>query len=223
MLVLGGIRVLILASASPRRRDLLREWGYTFIQSDVSVSEVFPDGVTPEEGVQSIARRKAVACARLYENQENHESQENRDKCSGTDERRVFLAADTIIVFQDSVLGKPRDRAHGRDMLRMLSGNTHRVLTGVALVQQRDGASDMLCQTRVQSTLVEFARLSDEDIDSYLDTGEWTDKAAGYAIQGQGRRLISRYEGSKTNVIGLPMDIVVPMLKSLDIHKETHT
>ncbi|MCL1852441.1 MAG: Maf family protein [Peptococcaceae bacterium] len=239
--------MLILASASPRRCDLLRAWGYTFCRRSVEADESFPDGVCPREGVKMIALRKAKALiAGSFVHDLTLHAPAEKPICSGelpsvgesvfVRQGPVVLAADTLVVLRGAVLGKPRNRAHAREMLLSLSGKTHTVLTGVAVMASVRGGDQtwhetarsvtlgqsiewMPPTTRAEATLVEFVRLSDEIIEWYLDTGEGTDKAAGYAIQGLGSRLIARRQGSESNVIGLPMEVVTSILDSLGVRR----
>jgi septum formation protein len=178
---------LILASASPRRHELLRSAGIAHLVDGVDVDETARPDEAPAVHVERLAREKAAAGARRH---------------AGA---RV-LGADTIVVVDDAILGKPRDDEDGRRMLRRLSGRAHEVLTGVAL------ASPAGLTSRVEGTRVWFIELTERDIDWYLATGEHRDKAGAYAIQGHASRFIPRIEGSYSNVVGLPVSVVVEML-----------
>lgn len=182
-------RPLILASGSPRRKEILDTMGlsYTVDVSDVDES-YFAD---PESMVLELSRRKAQAVAGKHEN-------------------AVVLAADTL-VFCKAVLGKPKDAQHAKAMLRELSGNWHSVFTGVTLMDTFTGK--ML--SRADETRVHFVDLSDEDIDAYVASREPLDKAGSYGIQGMGGMFIDRIEGSYSNVVGLPMALVRNMLKEI--------
>ena len=174
----------VLASASPRRAELLRAAGFTF---DVVVADV-DETVHPGESADAYVRRVAAAKARAV--------------TARVPGRRV-LAADTTVVVDGEILGKPVDAAEAARMLRRLSGRTHQVLTGVCL----DGACE------VESSDVEFVPLSGEEIAWYVASGEPMDKAGAYAIQGLAARFISGIRGSYSNVVGLPIARVYAMLK----------
>jgi septum formation protein len=173
----------VLASASPRRAELLRAAGFTFDVLVADVDEAVHPGEAPEAYVRRVAEAKGRAVA------------------SRAEGRRV-LAADTTVVVEGVILGKPADAAEASRMLRALSGRTHQVLTGVWL----DGACE------VESTDVEFVPLTDEEIAWYVASGEPMDKAGAYAIQGLASRFISRIRGSYSNVVGLPVARVYAIL-----------
>jgi septum formation protein len=186
---------LVLASASPRRADLLRAAGFTFEVRPVDVDESRAPGEPPDVYVLRVAAAKADAVAR-----------------SGTD---VVVAADTTVALgtrDDTsriVLGKPADAAEAARMLRQLSGSVHEVLTGVVVT-----AGDRAIRF-VDLTEVWFAPLSDDDIAWYVSSGEPMDKAGGYAIQGLASRFIPRIAGSYSNVVGLPVARVSAALREL--------
>jgi septum formation protein len=179
---------LILASASPRRAELLRAAGFEFDITPSHVDESVRPGEAPEEYVCRIAEAKARAVLPAADD-------------------RIVLAADTTVVVDDHILGKPRDAEDAARMLRLLSGREHEVLTGVAVAR-----GDRL-QTAMASTSVEFARLSDDEIAWYIASGEPADKAGAYAVQGFASRFVARIDGSYSNVVGLPVAIVYQMLK----------
>lgn len=180
---------LILASASPRRRELLAASGMPFEVVPSTVPETLMPGESAEAFAQRVAREKAAEVAARYPG-------------------HCVLAADTVVIVGGAVLGKPADRAEARRMLAMLSGRVHRVLTAVALI---DGAGH-LTETAVD-TAVEFRRLEVAEIEAYLDSGEPFDKAGAYAIQGGARQFVSRVCGSDSNVVGLPMKEVLALLR----------
>lgn len=182
--------VLVLASASPRRRDLLREAGISFEVVPSHVPEVVRDGELPVAFAQRTARAKASEVA---------------ERRPG----RWILAADTVVVIDGRVLGKPDDARHAREMLRRLSGRTHEVVT--AFVLMMPGSRHATGQA--VTTRVTFHPLSDETIDGYVASGEPFGKAGAYAIQGAGRALVAAWEGSWTNVVGLPIDEVRAALR----------
>jgi septum formation protein len=180
---------LVLASASPRRRELLAQLGVPF---DVVVSDV-PETPAPGESAEAFARRAA------------------RDKATEVARRHpgaLVLAADTVVVVDGAILGKPRDRADARRMLEALAGRTHEVLTAVALAAPKGDVEGVL----VRST-VEFRPLAAREIEDYLESDEPYDKAGAYAVQGEARRFVIQVRGSYTNVVGLPVDEVRELLQ----------
>lgn len=186
---------LILASTSPRRADLLRESGISFRVEAPQVEEWsaqdFPE-IQPGELARGNARRKARAVA------ERHPGQ-------------PVLAADTIVVCEGRVLGKPADEEVARQMLAWLSGRTHEVVTAVVLVLS-DGKK---IRESVVRTRVKFRELAATEVESYVREIDVLDKAGGYALQDGGDRLVERVEGSRSNVIGLPMETVLPWCEEL--------
>ena len=175
---------LILASASPRRADLLREAGVLFRVAPAEIDEAVRPGESPESYVERLAREKAgtvhVASPGAF-----------------------VLGADTTVVVGGTILGKPADTAEAARMLELLSGRSHRVLTGVALLGPADFA-----RAAVVSTVVTFGALSEADVAWYVGTGEPLDKAGAYAVQGGASRFVTRIDGSFSNVVGLPMELV---------------
>ena len=180
---------LILASASPRRRELLAKLGLTFEVVASDIPEIPRPDESAEVFAQRMAREKAIAVARRRPG-------------------RCVLAADTVVIVAGNLFGKPRDRADARRMLQALSGRAHRVVTAVAVV----GAAGEVEEALAEST-VEFRRLEADEIERYLDSGEPFDKAGAYAVQGIGGALVGRVRGSFSNVVGLPMDEVVELLR----------
>ena len=176
---------LILASASPRRAEILRDADIPFTVHAVLFDETRHPGELRADYVRRVALGKARAAA--------SESGESGD-C-------LFLGADTIVVAQDEILGKPSSEADARRMLRLLSGAVHEVHTAVAVVRRPHPMEGVIDET----TRVTFAFLSDQEIESYIATGEPFDKAGAYAIQGIGGRYITRIEGCYFNVVGLPL------------------
>ncbi len=191
---------LILASASPRRGDLLREGGYDFevIEPMIEEPDEALDHLEPSQQAEALAYFKARAVW------------ETRPDC------RV-LGADTIVVVAGKVLPKPADRDQAGEILRTLSGTRHAVITGVALVGPDDVrliASDV--------TYVTMRRMSQEDIETYLASGEWVGKAGAYAIQETADRFVEAVEGSFSNVVGLPLELTGRMMAELDAHPDAH-
>jgi septum formation protein len=183
---------LVLASGSPRRAELLARLGLAPVVRPSDVDETPRPGERADALVARLAAAKAVASAALGD---------------GSDE--VVLAADTEVTLDGEVLGKPRDRDDAGRMLRQLAGRTHEVLTGIAVVR-----GPVSAVTRV-STDVTFRDLTDAEVAWYLATGEPDDKAGAYGLQGAGAVLISRIDGSDTNVIGLPLAESVELLRDI--------
>ena len=183
---------ILLASASPRRLDLLRALGLTPEVRPADVDETLLPGEDPHEGAERLARAKAAKVA--------------ADAPAGA----VVLAADTIVVLDGEALGKPRDPDDARRMLRALRGRAHDVVTGVALA--RDG---ILVSGR-ETTEVVFAPMTDEEVEAYVASGEPADKAGAYALQGLGGLFVERIDGTPSNVIGLPLRLVRRLGSGLD-------
>jgi len=213
---------LILASASPRRAELLRAAGYTFDVVVTDVDESIRPGESPSIYVRRLAADKSAAA------QSRIAITAGLKACTtpvGTDAvqaspgadvvqafrpaETVILGADTTVVVDGEILGKPRDDGDGREMLVRLSGKTHQVMTGVSL---RQGAFEV---GRVETTSVVFRTMTDEDISWYIASGEGHDKAGGYAIQGLASRFIPSISGSYSNVVGLPVAAVDELMRSL--------
>jgi len=189
---------LILASASSRRQELLRNAGIAFTVQPTNIPEVLGDGECPRVSAERLAREKALA---IFHQQAN----------------AFVLGADTIVIIDEQILGKPRDRDDAARMLRILSGRTHQVTTGVCLAgpQTRVGSGALANfeDVRSETTLVTMSTLTDDDIRSYIATGEPIDKAGAYAIQGIASRWIPRIEGDYFNVVGLPVSLVYRMIR----------
>ena len=173
---------LILASASPRRAQLLKEAGIAFETQPADVDERIAWGDDPAKAAIEVAARKANAI---------------QDKAAWV------LAADTVVAYQGKVLGKPTDEFDAHAMLRMLSDGTHEAITGVAV-----RAPDGTLRSGAVTTRVTFRHLSDDEIDGYVRSGDPMDKAGAYGIQGKARAFVSKVDGSIDNVIGLPIELV---------------
>jgi septum formation protein len=209
--------MLVLASASPRRQELLRNAGIAFVVHPANVPELPLPSEAPHSFAERLAREKALAVL----------PQRPGD---------VILGADTVVLVDGQILGKPRDPADAARMLQLLSGRKHEVITGVCITRGRmpqglkpvanssscgtaeavpfHGASDEpSTDVRSETTLVAMDALSDDDIRSYIASGEPMDKAGAYAIQGIASRWISRIEGDYFNVVGLPVALVHRMLR----------
>ncbi len=183
-------RSLLLASASPRRSDLLRGLGIAFTVSPSGIDETRLGDEDPGAMAERLARAKAGAAV-------------------GTPSPSLVLAADTVVVVDGDVLGKPADRAESLRMLARLAGRTHEVITAITL---RALPEETVTAERAVSR-VTFAPLSEEEIRWYAATGEGADKAGAYALQGLGALFVISIEGSYTNVIGLPLDRLYPHLR----------
>jgi septum formation protein len=175
---------LVLASASPRRSMILDQLGLTFRVLPSGIDESALPGETPEQHVERLARDKAAEIVQ---------------RLAAEGEATWVLAADTMVVVDDEVLGKPRDDADALRMLMLMSGRKHRVMTGVALQHSQRGG-----ESAVFSTEVGFRRLDRRSAQAYVASGEARDAAGSYAIQGLGTGLVTEIVGSYTNVVGLP-------------------
>ena len=173
---------LVLASKSPRRSEILKNAGFDFIIRTADADETIKEGTNPEDAVVMLAARKAMAVER------------NEDE--------VVLGADTIVVLGDKILGKPKDREDAFNMLRSLSGRVHSVFTGVCAI------SDKGSMTFAEETKVEFYPLTDEEINTYIDSNDCYDKAGAYGIQGLASKFIRGINGDYFNVVGLPISSV---------------
>ncbi len=184
---------LILASASPRRAELLRQIGIPFRQVVSGVNEDLRDPSDPDEHVRELSRRKAGDVA-------------------GRLGSGIVLGADTIVVLDEHILGKPVDEKEAVEMLRRLSGRTHKVYTGLTLIDAASRAS----VSHVEVTEVTFRDLAAEEIDAYVATGEPLDKAGAYGIQGKGALLVSGIRGCYFNVVGLPLVGLLGLMRKLE-------
>lgn len=185
---------LVLASASPRRRELLAGLGLTFSVRAANVDETPRAGEPPADYVLRLAQEKAAAVA---------------------PESDLVLAADTTVVIDGEILGKPADGADARRMLRLLSGREHEVMTGVALVEGSRSAA------AVETSRVRMAALTEAEIDWYAATGEPLDKAGAYAIQGLGALFVEAVRGNYSNVVGLPIPAVYRLFAALGYDLKT--
>ena len=207
---------LVLASASPRRRELLAQAGYVFQVRAAHIPEEPRVGEDPVAYVVRLAREKAEAVLRGIRDQGSGVRDLGTEGLGteglGTEDSEplVVLGADTTVVVDAEILGKPEDAGDARRMLRRLSGRTHRVITGVA-VATAEGT-----EVAAEVTAVRFLALSDAEIEEYVATGEPMDKAGAYAIQGRAAKWIPRVEGCYFNVVGLPLALVAAMLESAE-------
>lgn len=177
---------MILASKSPRRKELLSNITTDFVIDSKDVDETLPQGIAPDEAVLHLSKIKAQPFAH-----------------SGD----IVIGADTVVAFGDTILGKPKNRQDAKNMLSMLSGIEHSVHTGVTVIKGDK------CKSFCVQTKVKFFDLSDEDIENYLDTNEYADKAGAYGIQGFGSLLVEEIHGDYFNVVGLPVSMLNQVLK----------
>ena len=199
------IRKLILASQSPRRSEILKNAGYQFVPFPVYVSEIPDKNLSLNEQILDIARRKADAVRQAY-----------RDLGLDTSSQ-VVLTADTMVCVDNRTLGKPENEQMAFEFLRLLSGRAHDVKTAVYLLDFDTGEFI----SHIETTAVFFRQLTDEEIRSYIATGEPLDKAGAYAIQGQGGHFVEKYDGDYHNVVGLPLHAIEKLfkLKAWEFHR----
>ncbi|OGQ14439.1 MAG: septum formation protein Maf [Deltaproteobacteria bacterium RIFCSPHIGHO2_02_FULL_40_11] len=187
------MKKLILASASPRRKELLHEAGYFFEIRKSLIQETLNPNLSPKENAIALAKQKAFDV-----------SQRNQG---------IILAADTLVVVQNHVLGKPKDLKEACHMLSLLSGNTQEVITGFCVFDT--DTQNSVCNA--VSTKIIFRKLTEEEIKNYVETEKPLDKAGAYAIQEKGDAFIEKMEGSVSNVVGLPMEEVGKILETFGI------
>ena len=190
---------IVLASASPRRQELLRNAGISFTVQPADIEEAPLAGESAMECAKRLAREKALA---VFQNNPN----------------KFVLGADTVVAVEKLILGKPRDAEDAARMLRLLSGRTHAVITGVCVVgpvvgDQWSVVNESNVRVDSSTTLVTMGASSEDEIREYIATGEPMDKAGAYAIQGRASRWIPRIEGDYSNVVGLPVALVYAMLR----------
>jgi septum formation protein len=205
---------LVLASASPRRAELLRSAGFEFEVFAVDVDESVLRGEAPEAYVRRLANAKVERATDLLRRRQKGpagQAAQVGQVGKGTREglSAAVLGADTAVVLDGVILGKPAGAEEAAAMLRRLSGRTHEVLTGISL-RVGDWTRD-----HVEKTTVEFCRLAESDVDWYVKSGEGRDKAGGYAIQGLASRFVPRIDGSYSNVVGLPIAALQALLAEI--------
>ena len=181
---------IILASASPRRREILKNTKLKFEVQKSDIEEVFLENESPESMVVRLAYEKAFDVA-----------ENNRDK--------LVIGADTIVVLGDEVLGKPKDEEEAFDMIQKLSNKTHRVITGISLIHLKKG----IVVNDYQISYVTFKDLIEDSIKDYINTKESLDKAGGYGIQGYGALLVDSIQGDYFNIVGLPISKLSDLLR----------
>lgn len=186
---------LILASSSPRRAEILNSVGWEFTKDSADIDETEMPNEKPEDYVQRLAREKAETVGMKYEN-------------------AIILGADTTVVIDNQIIGKPIDTNDARRMIKMLSGNWHEVLTGIALIKISNFKSET-SQVGIQKTRVKFTEMTPEEIEFLVKFGEPLDKAGGYAVQAQAGLFIEKIEGDYWNVVGLPISFVYESFKKI--------
>ncbi|WP_409254366.1 Maf family protein [Bacillus sp. SCS-153A] len=184
---------LILASGSPRRKELLQQIQLSFSIEVSNADETFAPELQPHEVVMELSKRKAVSVAAQHP-------------------ESFVIGSDTVVVFNNEIMGKPSDSEHAKEMLRTLSGNTHSVYTGVAIVNNKKE------KMFYKKTDVTFWELTEEEIETYTASGEPLDKAGGYGIQGIGAFLVKEIKGDYFSVVGLPISQVYRSLKEMGYH-----
>lgn len=187
---------LILASSSPRRKDILQQLGLKFDIISSNIEEVFDKNLNPEEVAKSLAYQKAY------------------DVASNLKGEYLIIGSDTIVVLNNEILGKPYDEHDVYSMLRKLSGKTHQVMTGLCVYNTKDNS--YLAETDIN--MVRFREISDEEIASYIKSGEPFDKAGSYAIQGLAAVFVEHIEGTYSGIVGLPIYTLDKMLKHYGIN-----
>ena len=192
----GELRRLVLASQSPRRRELLERAGFSFTVSPLQISEILNENLNLPDRIQDLAVRKAEAWL---------------DQAKPSEKQGILvLSADTVVALGDQILGKPKDQKENLSYLRHLSGREHQVITAVCLVEGSTG------ERAVGYALanIKFRTLSEDEMWSYASSGDGLDKAGGYGIQGAAGKFIEKLDGEFDNVMGLPVSVVERLLKS---------
>ncbi|MCD1146908.1 Maf family protein [Peptoniphilus sp. KCTC 25270] len=186
------MKEIILASTSPRRKELLKRCVEEFQIQAPKFNEEEIQCLDPRICAMASAYGKAYSI--FSEEQE-----------------KIVIGSDTIVVYEDKILGKPKNREEAKEMLRLLSGRTHRVISGIAIFSKEDKVVDCV------ETLVTFYSLTEEEVEAYLDTGEYIDKAGAYGIQGYGEKLVKGYTGELENVIGLPIAYIKSYFQNIGV------
>ncbi len=201
---------IILASQSPRRKQLLDLLGFEYDIIVSNIDETLPEFIRQNSSAAQIAtelaRQKAFAVGKGLRQNGNNSAQEV-----------IIIAADTIVMLDNKLYGKPNSAAEAKAMLQSLCGKTHQVCTGIAILLYNFIENKMHCLTESENSLVSFRKYDDAEIDAYINTGEPMDKAGAYALQGVGGCLVAKIDGCYTNVIGLPMPKIVKMLRDVGV------
>jgi septum formation protein len=190
-----NIKTIILASASPRRKEILEKTGLKFKVDESDYKEKVDPGLKPHELARFLSREKARHVARRYRN-------------------ALVIAADTIVVFRGRLFGKPRNEEQAKEMLKAMSGKAHSVITGFTII---DTAGKKEISRSVESKVF-FKRLSTDEIETYIISGEPLDKAGAYGVQGLGAVIVKRIEGDFFNVMGLPLNALTESLKKFGVN-----
>ncbi|MBZ4642464.1 MAG: nucleoside triphosphate pyrophosphatase [Deferribacteres bacterium] len=188
------LQKIILASGSPRRREIFTKLGINFQYVTSEVEEKFDENENVEDQVMKIAAMKAYKVASIYD-------------------EAFIIGADTVVYLENQIIGKPKDAYDAQRILRLLSGKMHEVITGVAVVNKKNG----ICERFFQKTDVYFKKLNDEIINWYIDSEEPLDKAGAYGIQGKGSLLVEKIHGDYDNVVGLPAGKLLETFAKLGI------
>jgi septum formation protein len=185
----------ILASQSPRRREILSDAGFNFKVLTVEISETFNENLNLDEQIIGVAQTKGEAIARTIKPSKSNEI--------------LILSADTVVVLQHEKFGKPKDQNEAKQILLKLRGQTHSVKTGVCFIH----LPTFQIYTGIDTSTVSFKNFSESELENYLQTKEWADKAGAYGIQGAAAKLVESHKGSLTNIIGLPIELVQSMME----------
>ena len=195
----GMNKKIILASTSPRRKEIFEKLGIPFTVEDSGYEEDLGLKKKPNELARYLALHKAKAVAKRHED-------------------AIVIGADTIVVINGEVVGKARDRQHAMEILKKLSGSSHKVVTGFALINTKDGK----VISKAVETKVQFKKLTDKEISDYLLSGEWKGKAGAYDIRGLSSRFVKKVEGDRLNVVGLPLKAFLDELEKIGVRKVIH-
>jgi len=187
------VKQIILASQSPRRKELLEKCGYAFLTEPADIDETINEDHDLCEEIQRLSRRKAEHVLKKHPGS-------------------IVIGSDTIVVVDNKILGKPKDHEEAKSMLKQLSNRAHQVITGICIM------SNQRVYTDAVSSDVHFSNLSDKEILDYIATGECDDKAGAYAIQGYGAKFINRIEGDYYSIMGFPLHLVYEELKNIDLY-----
>lgn len=188
------MKKIILASSSPRRKELLKKAGLKFKIVPSSFNEEIKQNLTPVKLVKSLSLQKAKNVAKKEKN-------------------AIIIAADTIVLFNNQIIGKPKNKTHARQILQKLSGKAHLVITAFTIINSVDNKT----VTRAVKTTVYMKKMTDKEIDDYINTKEPLDKAGGYGIQGLGGKFIAKIKGDYFNVVGLPLPALIKSLKEFGV------
>lgn len=187
------MKKIVLASKSPRRKELLEKCNISFITDPADIDETINDSLSFEEAIQELSFRKAEAVLRR-------------------NEEAIVIGSDTIVTIDGEILGKPENHADAKRMLSLLQGRTHRVITGLCILSKNR------CYQDVSVSEVTFAQMDEKEIETYIATGECDDKAGAYGIQGLGGRYVTEIKGDYYAIMGLPLNKVYEELKNVSLY-----